>query len=301
VDFILSSKVSKKHHIAHFNGNPWGRTLRSLRYFNPDIKAVSAVPAHNLERSIEEHHLYGIPYEQLYPENVEPDLWKKLTLHIVESDLVMYPSKMSRDYLVKKLRLKNKSAVIPHGVNLPERVPPPPEKFSVGYIGATGPDKGLRYLTEAWSELNYDDAELTFYGAASEGANYWIQNYSKGGKFVLHGYYVDLKDIMSGISIGVFPSVTEGFGLSILECLAWGRPVVTTEGAGASELITDGVEGFVVPIRDSGAIAEKIKWFRDNPDEVKVMGENGRKLAEKYTWNHIEDMMHDAYWELLFG
>jgi len=298
-DFVLSNRIFDSYDIAHFNGNPFGKTLTALKYFNPDIKIVSAVPAHNLEVSIEEHERYGINYAQHYPHMVDPEQWEKYTHHIVNSDLVIYPSKISRDYLVEKLQLKNESKVIPHGCVPPKTIPSLPERFSVGYIGATGPDKGLRYLTEAWSQLDFTEEKLTFYGAASSGASYWIQNYSRGGNFVLHGYYTDLDEIMGGISVGLFPSVTEGFGICILECLAYGRPVITTEGAGASELIKNGKEGFIVPIRDSDAISEKIKWFKDNPDEIKAMGDEGRKTAEQYTWSRAEDAYFDAYWELV--
>jgi len=63
--------------------------------------------------------------------------------------------------------------------------------------------------------------------------------------------------------------------------------VIISDMVGAKEIIRDGKEGFVVPARDSWALAEKIRYFYDNPDEVKSMGREARRTAEKYTWERF--------------
>lgn len=77
------------------------------------------------------------------------------------------------------------------------------------------------------------------------------------------------------------------------------RPVIVTEGAGSSDLVEDGKEGFVIPIRNPKAIAEKIQYFRDNPSELKTMGKNARLKAEKYSWVKVEQTYGELYRELL--
>jgi len=94
-------------------------------------------------------------------------------------------------------------------------------------------------------------------------------------------------------------SITEGFGITPLEAMAYGRPVIVADGAGMSELVTDGQDGFVVPIRDIDAIKNKITYFYDNPDEIKRMGDEARKTAMKYNWDLIKKEYIDIFEELL--
>ena len=103
------------------------------------------------------------------------------------------------------------------------------------------------------------------------------------------GRVENVSDFYNSISVYCQPSVTEGFGLPCLEAMAHGRPVIVSEGAGVSELVKDGVEGYVVPIRDAGAIAERIDWLRRKPEKVKEMGEKARLKAEKYTWERTRN------------
>jgi glycosyltransferase involved in cell wall biosynthesis len=70
--------------------------------------------------------------------------------------------------------------------------------------------------------------------------------------------------------------------------------VIVTDRTGAVDMVTDGYDGFVVPIRDPRAIADKIQYFHDNPGEVARMGNNARETAEAYSWGKVED----AYAEL---
>lgn len=69
-----------------------------------------------------------------------------------------------------------------------------------------------------------------------------------------------------------------------------GTPVIVSEGVGAKDMVEDGRDGFIVPIRDPDAIIEKLQYFMDNPLEVRRMGHNARITAEKYSWSKIEKM-----------
>ncbi len=77
--------------------------------------------------------------------------------------------------------------------------------------------------------------------------------------------------------------------------MAHSKPVVVSSGAGASDLVEDGVEGFVTPPRDPKAIASAVDYFFENPSEIKRMGENARRKAERYAWSRIEEMYVELY------
>lgn len=297
IDKTTSELIERHYDIVHFNGNPFGRTLSVLKYYNPNIKSVVSVPAHDLETSIEEHESYGIDYKLSYPHMVKPDLWNLYTRHIQDSDLVIYPSKLSRDYLTRKLDLNNDNTIIPHGC-FPVHAVSMPEIFSPAYLGAVGPDKGIKYLIEAWSQLNLME-QLVFYGRESTMVNQMLPKHSGKSCFYAYGAFDSLGTIMPDTSLGIFPTVTEGFNIPALEFMSFGRPIIVTEGAGVSELITNGEDGFVIPIRDVEALKDKIMFFRNNRDELERMGRNAYETSKKYDWQIIEQMYVDAYTELM--
>ena len=109
-----------------------------------------------------------------------------------------------------------------------------------------------------------------------------------GGNVQILGFVESVSDFYDECSVYVQPSVSEGFGIEILEAMAHGRPVIASVGAGGADAIDDGVDGFKVPIRSPQAISEKIEWFRKNPDALRAMGESARRKAQGYSWDRIK-------------
>jgi len=280
-DYLCLWKVreSKPYSIAHFNGAPFGLTAEYLK--TKGTKIFTTIPAHNLERSIEEHlRIFGsYPYKHM----TDPYLWHIYTHHYQIADVVICPSRTSADYIKKKLSLKNEPVIIRHGCRVPDQPSPLPEMFTVGHLGQVGPDKGQHYLLQAWGMLALK-AKLFLAGPGTE---------QLGGV----GRIQDEKVFHDSISILVQPSVTEGYGIPVGDAMANGRPVIVTEGAGAHEIVEDGKEGFVIPIRDPLAIAEKIRYFYENPSEITRMGNNARKKAQRYSWAKIEKEYEKVYEE----
>jgi glycosyltransferase involved in cell wall biosynthesis len=260
--------------LAVFNGNPFGLTAERLQTepLHP-AKIVVDVPAHNLEESVAEFRRLGMLYP--FTHMTDPFLWSLYTRHIRIADVVVCPSKLSADYIARKLRLTNRVEVIPHGADIPAEAPPIPEAFTVGHLGANGPDKGQIYLIKAWNSLALPNSRILM---AGEGTEYW------GGL----GYVADGRIVFRESSVYVQPSVTEGFGIPVLEAMAHARPVIVTSGCGSSELVEDGREGFVIPPRSPEEIASKIRYFHDNPEEVRRMGEAARLKAMRYSWERVE-------------
>jgi glycosyltransferase involved in cell wall biosynthesis len=82
----------------------------------------------------------------------------------------------------------------------------------------------------------------------------------------------------------VLPSISEGFGLVILEALSCGLPVVTTRNSGGPEVVRDGREGYFVPIRSAEAIAEKLELLARDPALLESMSEAALRRAREFTW-----------------
>ncbi len=81
----------------------------------------------------------------------------------------------------------------------------------------------------------------------------------------------------------VLPSYREGVPRSTQEAMAIGRAVITTDVPGCRETVVNGVNGFIVPKWSSEALAEKMFYFLENPEQVRVMGDASHKIAiEKF-------------------
>ena len=93
----------------------------------------------------------------------------------------------------------------------------------------------------------------------------------------------------------VSSSTSESFGKVLVEANACGKPVVSTATTGAKEIIKDGYNGYLVPIGDAKALADKILYLLNNPDIAKEMGENGRKLVKEKYGDNTEKIIN--YWQ----
>ena len=268
--------------IVQTYGCPFGLTVEELK--RKGAKVVADVAPHNLEISQEEHLKYAGSYP--YPHLTDEMLWGLYSRNLRLSDVVIVHSHSSAKYIQQKARLKELPTVIPHGVNLPENIAPLPPKFTPSYFGALGMDKGIGYLVNAWLQCPYPELKMLIGGR--EAQTFKIdERYMP--RFQVVGEVNSIADFIAKCSIGVFPSVTEGFNICALEMMAYGRPVIVAEGAGVSELIEDGKDGFRIPIRNVEAIQSKIQYFIDNPNEITRMGIEARKTAERYTWDKIRE------------
>lgn len=88
-------------------------------------------------------------------------------------------------------------------------------------------------------------------------------------------------ELLTRSDVCVLSSKAEGFSNSILEYMAAGRPVVTTEAGGAREAVRDGENGFVVPIGDDEAMADRILTLLNDTDRARAMGARGRRMVER--------------------
>lgn len=175
--------------------------------------------------------------------------------------------------------------IIPYGSPI-ENFQPQPKKddtFRVIYVGRISPRKGVQYLMPAWEQLNLANSELLLVGSNLFPQG-WLEQYKHIARHIPSVPHLLLNEYYSQGNVFVFPSLMEGFGLVILEAMACGIPVITTPNTGGLDIITDGVDGFIVPIRDVEALKEKIEWCYQNQEELAQMGQMARKKAESLTW-----------------
>lgn len=292
-DYFASTLVNcEAVDIAHLSCSPANAILEKLK---PKHYVVNC-PAHNLEDSVKEHEtLTGQPYP--FAHNTDPYLRDTLWAHLKNADAVITPSNSSRDWIQDNIK-PQRVVVIPHGVDYPMKPYYPEEFGDVGYIGAWGPDKGLKYLIQAWSRLNYPDSTLVFFGRAAEGAEPFVKHFARGGRYNLYGGFSSLDEIMPVFSVYVHPSVSEGYGITVLEAMAYGKVVVASTGTGSSMHIEDGVNGFTFKPRDVDGLAARIDDLRLNFRDYLDVGKRARETAWGLTWDKVKKMYCKLYSEI---
>ncbi len=122
-----------------------------------------------------------------------------------------------------------------------------------------------------------------------------IQEFVVDGSIEYFGETDDVRPFLSQSSVFVLPSYREGTPKTNLEAMACGRAVITTDAPGCRETVNDGENGFLVPVKDIKALAERMEWFIDHTDEIERMGKIGRKMAEAiFDVRKVDDAICDT-------
>lgn len=121
----------------------------------------------------------------------------------------------------------------------------------------------------------------------------YVENFIRDGIVERFEETSDVRPYYSKCSVYVLPSYREGTPRTVLEAMAMGRPIITTDTHGCRETAVHGKNGFLVPIKDIEALAEKMMWFVNNPQVISIMGEESIKLVqEKFDVKKVNnDMM----------
>jgi glycosyltransferase involved in cell wall biosynthesis len=180
----------------------------------------------------------------------------------------------------------NKLAVVPYGVDLTifseNAVQENGTGLRVIFVGQLSQRKGLSYLLDAYAKFAGTGTALTLVGN-EVGSVEPLAPYSQLFRHVPHLTRPQLADEYQSHDVFVFPTLLEGMGLVVAEAMACGLPVITTAN-GPDELVRDGVDGFIVPMRDSDAITEKLELLRANPALRRQMGASAAARAREFTW-----------------
>ena len=150
-------------------------------------------------------------------------------------------------------------------------MPKSDDVFRVIYVGALSMRKGIPYLLEALSSVSLPKFELWLIGAVQPEIKPFLAKYE--GKFRCFGEIprAELHRYYSQASVFVIASIEEGLALVQAQAMACGIPVIATHNTGAEDLFTDGVEGFIVPIRNTDAIRDRLLQLYHHPDQLLEM------------------------------
>jgi glycosyltransferase involved in cell wall biosynthesis len=248
----------------------------------------------------EEYARFGLRRTVVHPQVVERELRE-----YQEADFISIPSLFVKETFLQRGVPAAKLLHVPFGVDLTNFYPIPKvdKTFRVIHCGNLSLRKGVHYLLQAFWELKLPGAELWLIGSLPEEIRPFLKQFASPairhlGPFPepeLHKYY-------SQGSVFCLASIEEGLAMVQVQAMACGLPLIITTNTGGADLVREGREGFILPIRDVAALKEKILYCYENQEEVRRMGEAAReRVRTGFTWADYGDKMMACYRRILAG
>lgn len=174
----------------------------------------------------------------------------------------------------------------------------------IGVVARLIKSKGIDILLTAFVDVRqqHPEASLVIIGDGPERDALELQAQTldiTDATFFL-GKRSDVSALMREFDVFVLPTFGEGFGLVLLEAMAWGKPIVSTDALAVPEIVVHGETGLLVPPKDSDALAKAICYLLDNPRHAQVMGERGlRRLDTNFTVQRMVEQTVQVYNQVL--
>lgn len=230
-------------------------------------------------------------------EQVAPDwLIAKEDREFHAADRIMVLSQAAKRSMMMEGVPAEKLFVNPCGVDTAAFRPMPAgdQTFRVIFCGKMSPRKGIHYLLDAFNALNLPNAELWVIGSPPDAAFGQVLNPLITARVKVLGAYPQerLPELYAQGSVFVLPSLADGFGMVVPQAMACGLPVIVTENVGASDVVSEGVDGFVIPIRDTDALSQKLSMLYEQPEMRIEMGKAAAHKADsELSWRAYGDRL----------
>jgi glycosyltransferase involved in cell wall biosynthesis len=264
------------------------------------MKVLNYPIAHHryIQRFVEEERELEPSFAATLPDWGQAPTWQEpeLDMECDLADRILVGSQFVRNAFMEEGFPAEKMIVIPYGADV-ERFFPAREAtnlkkpFRALFVGSIVQRKGISYLLRAYQRFKGPNTELILVGNYPDDSSPFVP-FHDDFKHIPHVPQANLPQIYRSADVFVFPSLLEGMPLVVLEAMASGLPVITTPN-GPGDLVRDGVDGFVVPIRDVDAIVEKLEYLHAHPEERLRMGQNARERAKMFTWEHYRAKVTD--------
>jgi glycosyltransferase involved in cell wall biosynthesis len=246
-----------------------------------------------------------------FPELVEPDdvyfdavfetRQARRDAELRSADVIITNSTITRASHIAAGADPDRTFAVPLGAPPPVEVLPDRtdirRPLRVVWAGTFSIRKGAHLLVDAWHMLaRASDIRLDIYGAVTLPDRY-CRPTPKGMTF--HGSVVrsTLFAAFDAADVLIFPTLSDGFGMVVTEAFSRGLPVITTDQAGASDLVLHGENGLIIPAGDPTAIAAALCWCVDNREKLQSMAVAALTSARDWQWSDYRAALHAAVHE----
>lgn len=249
---------------------------------------------------------------QDYPKNLSYSIvyWmERLTQH--RTDRFIAISNSIKEDMISRGIPTERIQVIYSGIDFEEfwksshtssiEMPTLPEAPIIGMVGRLQPVKGHTYAIAAMLSIleQHPNAKLVLVGDGPllEELQQQVRELNIEHSVMFLGYQDPSKiaSLLKRFTVFLMPSLSEGLGLSLIEAMSVGTPVIATEVGGMLDVVQDGT-GFLVPPQDPTAIALQVNWILDNPEEARDLGERGKEsVIQRFNSKTMVEQIRDVY------
>ena len=220
---------------------------------------------------------------------VDPRVFDRELIEYEEADYIYNQREFVRNTFTVHGVPKQKLFIVHPGVD-PNIFQPEDKRddvFRVIFCGALSLRKGLPYLLQAFCELDLPRSELWLIGSRTKESACLLKKYASP-RIVLKGTVseFELKSLYSQGSVMCCPSIEEGLAMVQAQGMSCGLPLICTDHAGGEVFVREGIDGFVIPIRDVGALKDRIQELYADQVRCRNMGLAARERISRYfTWD----------------
>ena len=200
--------------------------------------------------------------------------------------------------------------VIPNGIEF-ERIndiskniqeEPSDSGFRLLYVGRLLKSKNVDHLIRAYASILSRGYEVSLDIVGMGDQFHDLMELSKqlgvGDRVKFHGFLQEknqVYEMMSKADLFVSPSVVEGFGITHLESMGTGTPIIGYNLGAYQDFIKDGYNGYLVEPNNQRQLEEKIVYSIENPDQLVTLTRNGLKVAKRFDIKYVAEKLRNAY------
>ncbi len=235
---------------------------------------------------------------------VDPRIIAREETEYSQADFIITPSTFARNSFLERGFAPERVACLPLGVNLKDFYPegkPSDSEFRIAFAGQISYRKGIPHLLKAFDKLDVPGKQLHMVGSVRKDIRPLIARYEGRPDVHIRGKVnvSELRQLFSTSHLLVLPSVEDGFGMVLAEAMACGCPVLATTNTGAFDLIDEGVEGFLVPIRDPDSLCDKMTLLANDRTRQSQMSEKALARVQRLAgWQTYGDQLAEALTKL---
>lgn len=228
------------------------------------------------------------------------------------ADLVLLLNRRDRDYAVEKLGVHpDKTHIVANGIpeaflNLPFEPMSADAPLQIAQVGTYIIRKGIHYGSPALNTIlqRHPKVEVTFLGTecSPDGHDSPAQVYADFDPAVRdrvhiipHYQHDSLPNLLKGHQIKLFPTISEGFGMALVEAMACGLAPITTNTPGPMEIVQHEQNALVVPCRDTAAIVQALERLISDRAYLETLRRQAYETAQRYSWSRIAQENLDYY------
>ncbi|HEB62070.1 MAG TPA: glycosyltransferase [Bacteroidetes bacterium] len=283
------------YYAYHAFKNYTGSNKKLLFQVHPHPLTVKRILKEEMNRVPEAKHSLSNELEMV----LSDEILGQLVAEPEMADNIVVASGFTKKSLIENGIDKNKIQVIHYGVDfdrfkIKNKKQDKNKILQLIFVGNIIQRKGIYYLLEAMKLLKSKNVNLTLCGRKIDKELVRTYKVLDNIDIKLNLNKRELSKQLNQSDIFVFPSLIEGFGLVIPEAMASGLPVITTNNTAGADIIENGKQGYIIPIRSAEKIAEKIEKFLMEKNYFD-MGIEAEKKARDYTWERFRAGIAEFY------